>query len=205
MRNEKFLRVWTPLVLTILFVVLAVVGGPHNAIDVAIIQRLTAIREAHPAFTSAMIGLTFIGSAYCTLGSAAVVGAILAIRRKTVHAMLLLSGVFGERLAMDGLKLLIGRPRPALDHPVTVSSMSFPSGHTANSMTAYVLLALLALPPRWRGPGVVAAIVLATAIGLTRPYLGVHWPTDVLGGWCLAGFAIWCTLRAERSLNASAR
>lgn len=78
------------------------------------------------------------------------------------------------------------RPRlvPWLDDP---HDLSFPSGHAAGSMVVLLLAAMLF--DRWRLGGV--AIVLALAIGLTRPMLGVHWPTDIIGGWLWgAGFAL---------------
>ena len=78
------------------------------------------------------------------------------------------------------------RPRlvPWLDAPY---DLSFPSGHAAGSMVVLLLTAMLF--DRWRLGGV--AIALALAIGLTRPMLGVHWPTDIIGGWLWgAGFAL---------------
>ena len=52
-----------------------------------------------------------------------------------------------------------------------------------NSMLTFLAIALIAVPDRWRGRAVSLAIVASLAIGATRPYLGVHWPSDVIGGW----------------------
>ena len=65
---------------------------------------------------------------------------------------------------------------------VEVSYQSFPSGHAANSTIAYVALALLLFDdPKQRRVAVAAAMVLALLIGISRPMLGVHWPSDVVG------------------------
>ncbi len=96
---------------------------------------------------------------------------------------------------IDGLlKSWIARPRPELvPHLVQVTNASFPSGHAMISSAVYLTLALMLAEgmPRdgWRGrAGRVAAVaffsLLAVLIGMSRVYLGVHWPSDVLAGWC---------------------
>ena len=64
---------------------------------------------------------------------------------------------------------------------------AFPSGHTTTATVGYGLAAalLIVLFPRVRAVIAVAAVVLIAGVGLSRTYLGVHWPTDVLGGWAL--------------------
>lgn len=89
-----------------------------------------------------------------------------------------------------GLKNIVARPRPytqiaelmILTHPET--SFSFPSGHTANSF-AVALIYYRMLPKKYG----ITAVVLATLIGLSRLYIGVHYPTDVIGGFFVALFA----------------
>lgn len=82
-------------------------------------------------------------------------------------------------------KYLIARPRPSLEpHLVVVKSQSFPSGHAMSSMIFYLSLALaLSWETRWRVPAVLGAILLSLMIGTSRVMLGVHWPSDVIGGW----------------------
>jgi len=52
-------------------------------------------------------------------------------------------------------------------------------------MAVFVSIALIATPPAWRKPALFLAIFLSILVGFTRPYLGVHWPSDVVGGWAL--------------------
>lgn len=199
---SRYLRPVTPLILAVLFLASGWVGGPNNAVDVAIVDASAGVRQAHPALEMLAARLTFLGSGYMTFGLALGGAICLSLRRRNREAALLLLGLVGERFAMDGLKLLYARPRPPFDlHPAAIDSFSFPSGHTSNSMTAYVLFALLAVPEQWRRAALAIAIPLTVAIGFTRPFLGVHWPSDVVGGWCLAGVAIWTVMTIERRFS----
>ena len=184
-------RCWLLIPLAALFVALGWLGGGANPADVAVIERLAAWRHASPGLTASVIAVTWLGSAYTTLGGVALVAAWLAWRRHRSTALLLAGTVFGERLIADGIKLLYDRVRPAIDlHPVVTSSSSYPSGHAANSMTAFVAVALLAVTARHRGPALAVAIPLAIAVGLSRPFLGVHWLSDTFGGWTLAAMVL---------------
>jgi undecaprenyl-diphosphatase len=105
--------------------------------------------------------------------------------------------VFGATVALaqvlsEGLKGWIERPRPLLvSHLDLVYSSSFPSGHAMMSPAVYLTLAgIMANGARRSGEGalwIAVAALLTTAIGVSRVYLGVHWPSDVLGGWILGG------------------
>ncbi len=121
----------------------------------------------------------------------------LAGRRRTALVMLLAS-VLGLGIA-ESVKRLVRRERPdvawkLIDRPHTPS---FPSGHSLNSMAIYGTLALLAARPlrrrAVRGLIVATGFMLPLLIGVSRPYLGVHYPSDVLAGWT-AGLA--CALLA---------
>lgn len=93
------------------------------------------------------------------------------------------------------VKELVGRERPAWSesafHPLTAS---FPSGHAMSGITTWVVLGviLLVAPVGGRLPRVVGALALAVGflMGPSRLVLGVHWPTDILGGWLLGGAVV---------------
>ena len=110
--------------------------------------------------------------------------------------------VAGGTVISEGLKVGFNRPRPDLvAHIVETTSMSFPSGHAMLSAVTYLTLgAMLARTQesaRLRGYVLGAAILLTLLIGVSRVYLGVQWPTDVLAGWCLgAAWALGCWITA---------
>jgi len=114
-------------------------------------------------------------------------------------ALLFAGTAVAANLASSLLKNLFDRSRPDLiPHLDHVSSWSYPSGH-ATSVTAIALAFALLAPPPWRrvATGCAAAVILLTA--LSRVMLGVHWPSDVLGGAMLgAGFALAATATDRR-------
>lgn len=135
----------------------------------------------------------------------------LAVQRKWGGALVLLVATLGGTAISEGLKMGFNRPRPDLvAHVVETTSMSFPSGHAMLSAVTYLTLgALLAHAQerqRLRSYILGAAILVTLLIGVSRIYLGVHWPTDVLAGWCLGAawamlcwsIATWLTRRADR-------
>ncbi|WP_432136158.1 MULTISPECIES: phosphatase PAP2 family protein [unclassified Streptomyces] len=112
-------------------------------------------------------------------------------RRSAVWtAVWLMAAIWGGTLVQQGLKAAVGRDRPVWPDPVdSAHYAAFPSGH---AMTATVVCGLLLWLLRRGGAGrllwrtaVAAASVSVVGVGLTRVWLGVHWPSDVVGGWLL--------------------
>jgi undecaprenyl-diphosphatase len=172
-------------VLLLLLITAGLLGGPGLYGDAATVGHFVGWRARYPDAAGALILLTQLGGSPALLSIGAVAAVATALRRRS--AGVALAGVIlGGRLLIELVKVAVGRPRPALDaHPVYVFSQSFPSGHAGNTMITFGAIALFALPERWRTAGLAAAITLSLLIGSTRPMLGVHWPSDVLGGWCL--------------------
>ncbi len=105
-------------------------------------------------------------------------------------AALVAAALFSS-FASDLMKAAFGRPRPSLvPHLDTVNNLSFPSGHATNAMMVYLFVALV-VPKEQRLVWMIPMMILALATGLSRIMLGVHYPSDVIGGWMLGGaFAI---------------
>ncbi len=167
-----------------LFAAAGLIGGPGLVRDVFAIQSLAAVRTAHIGLANGAIMVTQLGSAEGLLAILLLAVALLAFARRRRDAVALVGIVIGGRVAIELLKLAIGRERPFFaPYPVDVHSLSFPSGHAGNSMITLLAIALIAASARWRGVAVASAVVASLVIGATRPFLGVHWPTDVIGGW----------------------
>jgi undecaprenyl-diphosphatase len=145
--------------------------------------------------------VTELGSFPVVMALAAIGALLLARQRRMRAACLLLALPPSSGLVVELLKRWIGRLRPHdQEHLlVQVQSYAFPSGHTANATVLWLSLALLlARGPRFRPAAIAAAILLVVAIGLSRNMLGVHWPSDVVGGWAFGLFWIFLLARLSR-------
>lgn len=123
---------------------------------------------------------------------------------KKYHAVLLVvAAVTSGWLLSMGLKLLFSRERPSLHfHQDYVITASFPSGHSMVSAVVYLTLgSLLARLVEWKRLKIFfvsMALLISVLVGISRVYLGVHWPSDVLGGWTAGlAWAIVCWLIAR--------
>ena len=133
------------------------------------------------------------GVAVLALACAAITG-LLWLDGKKHWAGLIVTAMVGGVLLGVGLKSLFDRPRPGLvPHGSNVLTASFPSGHSMMAAVAYLtaaaMLCRLYDDRRLKVYLIMCALLLTLAIGFSRVYLGVHWPTDVLGGWALG--AVW--------------
>jgi undecaprenyl-diphosphatase len=142
------------------------------------------------SFEEAMRDVTALGGV-TVLTLVTVVGALaFLIHKRPRHALILVGTVLLADASSGWLKAFYDRPRPDLvPHGAYVYSASFPSGHSTLSAATFLTLAMLiaSLEPH-RGTKVmvyVLAVLLVLAIGISRVYLGVHWPSDVLAGWSL--------------------
>lgn len=154
------------------------------------------------SFEEAMRDVTALGGV-TVMVLVTVVGVLaFLMHRRRVHAAILALTVLLADLSSEGLKLVYSRPRPDLvPHGSYVYSASFPSGHSTLSAATFLTLAMLiaSLEPN-RGTKVmvyVLAFALVLSVGVSRVYLGVHWPSDVLAGWCLGAawaLAAWIAL-----------
>jgi undecaprenyl-diphosphatase len=154
------------------------------------------------SFEEAMRDVTGLGGVTVVVMVTLVGALAFLMHRRRWHAAILAGTVLLADISSEGLKLIYGRPRPDLvPHGSYVYSASFPSGHSTLSAATFLTLAMLiaSLEPN-RGTKImvyVLAMLLVLAIGFSRVYLGVHWPSDVLAGWSLGAawaLAAWTTL-----------
>jgi undecaprenyl-diphosphatase len=176
-------RFWTAfIVLFAIWLAALVLGGRDFGPDVAGYHALYVQAETQLARNAVVF--TYIGDGLF-LSLLAVLAALYLFARRKRRTALLLITVFGGRFLIELQKLLIDRPRPGVSpHLVAVDSYSFPSSHAANAMITYLAIGLLVpVAQRNRAIAVGIGLALALQVGLGRVMLGVHWPSDVVGGW----------------------
>jgi undecaprenyl-diphosphatase len=167
-----------------------------HTLDQQTLEWFTEFRSAHARLSPAMKDISSLGGRYVlAIVVVFTVGLLLSLRRYRT-AGFVLAAALGGLLLSEVIKVSIGRERPPNADPAAYhadASPSFPSGHSMLSAAIYLTLALVAttIIPRWpvRAYIVGASLVLVALIGITRLYLGVHYMTDVVGGW--AGGLAW--------------
>ncbi|WXL26638.1 bifunctional DedA family/phosphatase PAP2 family protein [Ectopseudomonas mendocina] len=136
-----------------------------------------------------MVLITRLGDFHTQLTAAVLLSLMLLIARKWRALALAAGATLGTALANGLLKHLFSRARPdVLLEPL--SSYSFPSGHSSAAFAFFLVIGILAgraQPPRMRLTWLLLACIPAGAIAISRVYLGVHWPTDIIAGAMLAG------------------
>jgi undecaprenyl-diphosphatase len=154
---------------------------------------LDALYDAGALLGRDVVGAATHLGAYPVLVGLTLLGLVALLARGERQRALLLTGLatIGP-LFVELQKNWFGRLRPHdQEHLVMVQSYSFPSGHSANSLLIWLGLTLLVVEnPRARPFAIACALLIAGAVGLSRPMLGVHWPSDVVGGWALALFML---------------
>jgi undecaprenyl-diphosphatase len=170
----------------VLTVLVAAVWAPLMVLDNLVVQAPNSLMAAHPGLVTAVDLVTDIGDerAVQMLTGVVVVGALLA-RWYRAAAYVLVCWLV-EYVVENGLKHLVGRPRPVLPVELThVTSGSFPSGHTMGTTVIAVsmVVVLIGLLDRrwWRLLIVAGAAVVVAAVATSRVLLGAHFPSDVVG------------------------
>ena len=188
-------RFWTAIILAAgVWLAALILGGGGSEHDEALRRWLYAADDAVLA-RNAML-LSWLGRGMVLMPLALAAAVFLYFRRR-IRAALLLIIVFGGRLAVELQKMVIGRARPGVDeHLEMVQTLSFPSGHAANATITYMAIALL-VPVKQRNRAISVGLGLALALqaGWSRVALGVHWPSDVIGGWAFGLFWVALCMR----------
>ncbi len=164
------------------------VGRVPFGFDRAVLTTLRA--WGGPAWLAgAAINVTALGSGVVLTMVVAIAAGLLLVQRLPLTAAAVAFACWSGGRVVDLTKDYFARARPGLvSHLVPVSSASFPSAHAASSALCYFTLAALASQvTRDRATRrylFAVAVVLVALVGASRVYLGVHWPSDVLAGWC---------------------
>lgn len=157
---------------------------------------LNAVNQLHtPQLERVMLFFTWLGNPQWSVPLALAAFMSLWIGKYQRQAGVFAINCFGGAVLSICLKIFFGKVRPALwESPIVETTFSYPSGHALGSVVLYGFLAyLLALRlPDYRGIIYSGAIALCLAIGFSRLYLGVHWPTDLIGGYII-GF-LWTSI-----------
>jgi undecaprenyl-diphosphatase len=213
---DGVLRSWRALILSlsssvvllILFAWLSdeVFAGELQRFDMAV--RMTVHEIFSPQLTKVMQAVTFVGSIGFLFVLFLAITTFWIVLKKYRSAVWLGIASGGSVILDVSLKLSFHRPRPMPFVGKTPWSYSFPSGHSLSSFCFYGVLAALIctrIPSRaWRTVIWLVTATLVLAIGISRVYLGVHYPTDVLAGYIAAGMwlsALLLALYSRRELQ----
>jgi undecaprenyl-diphosphatase len=159
-----------------------------NGFDGSVVRSVAAERTA--GLTDAERLVTQLGALWLDVVFAGVVLALLAAGRRR-DAVFVLVAAGGAMVLTNAIKVILERPRPAGGGLVSVASASWPSGHATSSIAFYGAVGLLAarrVSAGWGRAAIsVAGGALVAAVGTSRVYLGVHYPSDVVAGWVVGG------------------
>ena len=151
----------------------------------------TAIRGDLPAMASQFwTSITVLGNVIPLFSLVFVLAVFFYWKSWKAETCLLVGSLFLMMGASTALKFLYQRPRPTIEWVISTIGYSFPSWHTAATMLVAAVLAIV-LYQRcqrkfWRYFGQILVIALAILVAISRIYIGVHFPTDIIGGWLLA-------------------
>ena len=170
--------------------------GLRNDAMTQVVWLLTFITSATPALLICLI----VSGAYAATHLSGFERSTFKLNKRTASGVIVIGwpliAYFGALASNIAMRIAVGRMRPGVEYiphglpeiQADFQRFSFPSGHAGAAMVAFVSLAALAWPhKRLRWPVVIGSALVIAGTGFGRVYLGVHWPTDVLAGYLLAG------------------
>jgi undecaprenyl-diphosphatase len=177
------------LAFAVLLVLVRLRWAPLESADYGAAARINSLVAGRAPLVAVVKAVTWLGSDAVlgtVIGAAAVA---LALRRQWRLSIYLLVAGAGALVLDPVLKSLVGRLRPVVAHPIAHGTgNSFPSGHALGSIVCYGAVLLVFLPAargRWRTAFITLTVVLVALIGISRILLGVHYLSDVVGGWAV--------------------
>lgn len=140
--------------------------------------------RATPSLDAIMLLFTRVGAPLPMIGFVALALLLLLLRGRRADALFFALAVGGAAALNFLAKAIFQRSRPALWPSLAPETdYGFPSGHAMGSLAVVAALAILLWATRWRWPILALGILFVVGVGLSRVYLGVHYPSDILAGW----------------------
>jgi membrane-associated phospholipid phosphatase len=182
-------------------------GAELVRLDLALLRLVGEV--AFDGGTAVVLAITAVGGTQGALIATGITASALLALRRWHAAVAVVVSVAATQAIVDVIKSVVERARPpATSAHVEAAGYAFPSAHAATSMALYGLLALVAvsyLRGRARVWACTAALLVVAVVGLSRVYLGAHYPTDVVAGWlvgAIAALVAWRLAGAARRLAA---
>jgi len=183
--GKWLIGVYLPLIIFAILTISVWYGRQGLLWDVPILQAIHA--TAQPTWEPFVRVLTKFGVFWGVFPVATTIALLLVFQKRWRSLLYLVITLPSSAMLNRVAKLLVHRDRPHLWEAFPPEpDYAFPSGHAMSSMTLAVVLVLLAWNSRWQWLGMLTGGIYVTAIGWTRLYLGVHYPSDILAGWLLA-------------------
>lgn len=176
--------VFVALVSLFAYIAATVTSGGTLPVDTRILLGIN--EHANVTLDAVALGVTYSGNMATLIGVTALLVIISLRVRKRRTAMQVVFTMGGAIMLNAVLKLIFRRDRPELWHLLTTeATYSFPSGHSLLSAAFAALVVIMLWKTSYRWVALAAGIAYPVCVGLSRLYLGVHYPTDVLAGWCV--------------------
>lgn len=187
MKNKRSDKIFLLILLFIFIGIGLLVRNTHEglAIDLKILEFIHT--DIDPVIFKIMDSISFIGSSKFLIPAIGIV-IIFMIYRKRYHiSKLLVFSTLGSWILNYLLKFVFNRTRPVDFSLIEQGGLSYPSGHSMVSMSMYLSIAYLLIKYRNtnRRLSYAIALILVFIMGFSRLYLGVHWPTDIIGGFIM--------------------
>ncbi|MDR7871565.1 MAG: phosphatase PAP2 family protein [Tissierellaceae bacterium] len=188
MKNNRHIIILSILLIIFLIMGFMVRGSAEGILfDMAILDAIHS--STNPVIFNIMNFISFIGSYKFLIPAIGIVIIISIINRRYFISKFLLVNTLGSFIFNFLLKQIFQRTRPLDYFLVEQGGLSYPSGHSMVTMSMYLAIAYLITreesnPRKKRNVFVIASIFIAS-MGISRVYLGVHWPTDVIGGFIM--------------------
>lgn len=185
--NKKNNKIFSIILLIIFITIGLLVRNTHEGllIDLKILKFLHM--DINPVVFNIMDFVSFIGSPEFLIPMVSIITLYMLYKRRFYIAKLLVSSSLGSWVLNYILKFIFNRTRPLDFFLVEEGGLSYPSGHSMVSMSMYLTIAFLLIKFRKTNSKLsyTIATILVFTMGISRLYLGVHWPTDIIGGFIM--------------------